>query len=200
MTIERKVDANPLCRRPLGLFSNPYEAWDHLVRHVLEAREAWNWGVLIPALKAALDTGRRADLHGQARNARAEEVPADLAAIWPAFLELVAAAVEQGIKLEWYWEEEKSPEEGPYRAFASNGILAYLDDEVLRTGFLPFKGELPPGGSEQDRRYKLFCRCWERVQFKYQRAVQQRRIVQAPAALKALMCKVPDQAAWQRLR
>jgi hypothetical protein len=200
MTAERKMDATPLCGRDLVLFASPGEGWAHLVKHPLDAREAGSWAVLIPALQATLDAGRRADLYERARAASAEQVPADLAALWAAFCELVAVAVEQGIRLEWFWEERPSHGDGRYRAFAANGILAYLDDEVVRTGFLPFKGDLPAGGDEQLRRYQLFFRCWEKVQWKYQRAAQEGRVVRAPAALEALMRRAPDLDTWRRLK
>jgi hypothetical protein len=70
---------------------------------------------------------------------------------------------------------------------------------VVRTGFLPFKGELPDGGDGRERRYQLFYRCWERVQQKYQRALQAGHVVRAPAALGELMRKVPDRPAWEQL-
>jgi hypothetical protein len=198
MTVGRKVDVSPLCRRELDLFRNAWEAWAHLTKHVLDAREAWSWAVLIPVLQTALDAGRRSDLHEQARAASADAVPEALAAVWTAFLDLVAAAAEQGMKLGWFWEEQSGPE-GPYRIFAHSGILACLDDEAVRTGFLPFKGELPAGGDDRDRRYRLFYRCWERVQQKYQRALQARRLVEAQDSLRELMRKVPDLPTWERL-
>jgi hypothetical protein len=201
MSTGRTVDASPLCRGELDLFANMHEAWDHLVKHVLDASEAWSWAVIIPTLQAPLDAGRRADLHRRARQASAEAVPADLAAVWEAFLELVAAAVERGVTLKWFWEERSRPSgEGPFRVFAGSGILAYLDEEVVRTGFLPFKGDLPAAESERLRRYALFIRCWEKVQHKYQRAAQAGRLVQAPDALRALLLKVPDLVEWERLR
>jgi hypothetical protein len=96
MNVGRKVDVAPLCRRALDLFRSAHEAWCHLTKHVLDAREAWSWAVLIPALQAALAAGERDGWHGQARTGSADKVPADLAAVWAAFLDLVAAAAEQG--------------------------------------------------------------------------------------------------------
>jgi hypothetical protein len=166
---------------------------------VLGAREACGWAVLIPALRAPLSAGWRAELQALAREGSPERVPGELAPIWGAFLELIAAAVEQAARLGWFWEEMPVSEEGPYRAFAASGILAYLDDEFVRTGFLPW-GELPAGGAERDRRYRLFYQCWQKAQHKYQRALQGSRVVQAPPTLQALMRKVPAPAAWEQLK
>ena len=157
--------------------------------------------MLIPTLCAALDAGRRADLHQQARHASPDRIPTDLANLWTTFLELVAAAVEQGAKLEWYWEETGTLAcDGPYRVFTASGIFAYLDDDMVRTGFLPFKDDLPAERSERVRGYELFARCWEKVQQRYQRAVQEGRLVQASTALLALMRKVPDLVTWEHLK
>src|SRR5262245_52149796 len=145
MSIDRKVDATPLCQGELELFTNEHNAWSHLEKHVLDARECWSWGVLIPELQAALDSGRRADLHTLARTSAADNVPADLTVVWATFLELVAGAAEWGAKREWYWEETPNPGEGPFKVFARMGILTYLDDAFVRTGFLPFKDDLPAG-------------------------------------------------------
>ena len=201
MTIRRKVDAAPLCRRELALFGSVHEAWAHLVKHVLDAREAWGWAVLIPALRGPLNADRRPDLHEQARKATPDAVPPDLADVWTSFLDLVAIAVEQGVWLEWFWEEKAAlTRDGPYKVFAADGILTYLDDEVVRTGFLPSKEDLPPVRSERVSRYELFSRCWKKVRHMYQRAAQERRLVNAPSALHALMHKMPDLAAWERLK
>jgi hypothetical protein len=199
MTAERKVNAAPLCRRELGLFCNKHEAWAHLVKHVLGAREACGWAVLIPALRAPLSAGRRAELQALAREGSPERVPNELAPIWGAFLELIAAAVEQAARLGWFWEENPVSEEGPYRAFAASGILAYLDYDFVRTGFLPW-GELPAGGCERDRRYQLFYRCWQKVRRKYYQTKEGPRGVQAPPTFEALMRKVPAPAEWEQLK
>ncbi len=202
MTITQKVDATPLCQRELDLFVNAHGAWAHLLEHVFHAAESGNWGVLIPELKVVLDARQRDTLHRQARQSDPEKVPEDLQAIWTTFLTLVAAAVETGTTLDWYWEEKpQDPVDGPYRVFSPSGILAYLDEAVVRTGFLPFKGDLPPElVTENDRRYQLFCACRRKVLFKYQRARQEGRFVSAPSALTALMGKVLDQSVWEKVK
>ena len=95
---------------------------------------------------------------------------------------------------------DAQPWDGPYKVFASTGILTCLDDDRVRTGFLPFKGSLPVGlASEQERRYELFAACWKKVRFIYRRAQQSGRLVSAPAAMQALMRHVPSQSAWEAL-
>lgn len=201
MTIGRKVDATPLCRRELGLFCNAHNAWEHFQKHVLDGGESWSWGILIRPLQAVLDAGRRADLYEKARIGSPARVPDELAEIWSRFLQLVAAAAEQGVKRGWYWEEKPKPGDGPYKVFAGSGILTCLDEERLRTGFLPFKGELPPGPqSAKDRCYQLFVECWKKVRFMYQRTQQDNRLVNAPAVLHELMRKVLAQVAWEKLK
>jgi hypothetical protein len=202
MTVERKVEASPLFPREVGLFCHAYNAWEHFVKHVLDAGEGepWSWGVLIPALQAALDAGQRADLHDQGRKASPDDVPADLATLWPAFLELVATAVEKGTSLRWYYEGKQQPGDGPYTVFAPSGVLACLDEDRVRTGFFPFKGELPAGTPGPDRPYWLFFKCWEKVQRRYQRAQQQGQIVTEEPAFRNLMQKVPGPAEWERLK
>jgi hypothetical protein len=125
-----------------------------------------------------------------------------LKTIWPAFLDLVVAGVEQGMKKEWYWEVQlgPKPEPGPIRTFASSGILAYLDQTVVHTGFLPFKDGLPPDcATPVDRRYRLFFECWRKARLKYRRAREEGRLLQETTALKELMQKVLDREAWEKL-
>jgi hypothetical protein len=161
MTIARKVDASPLCRRELDLFCNEHNAWDHMGSHVLDARESAHWALLIPALKVALDGGQRGGLWEKALASSPYQPPPELDVIW-------------------------------------HGCL---DDDRVRTGFLPFKGELPPGlTSDLDRQYHLFVACWRKARHLYQRSLQDRRFVTAPAALHELMRKVPDRPAWEKLR
>jgi hypothetical protein len=200
MTTGRKVEAAPLFARPLDLFASGHDAWSHLVKHVLNNRgEFGSWGILIPDLQAALDAGRREELYDRARSGSPDRVPAELRTVWPAFLDLVAAAVEQAVRREWYWEERSGPEPGTVRAFAASGILAYLDGTVVRTGFLPFQEGLPPGCvTDLDRRYQLFYECWRKVRFKYQRAQQDGRGVRESAAMRDLMQKVLNRLAWEK--
>jgi hypothetical protein len=200
MTIERKVDVAPLFRHGLGLFCNAYNAWEHMTKHVLDARESYQWALLIAALRGHLDASARVRLHEKARDGSPDKMPVELADIWSAFLGLVADAAEEGVKRGWYWKETSNVGDGPYKAFATSGILTCFDGEFVRTGFLPFKGELPPGAAcEQDMRYRLFVQCWRKTRFFYDRAVQERRFIEAPDELRRLMSKVPGQAEWEHL-
>jgi hypothetical protein len=191
MTTGRKVEAAPLFSRPLEMFVTQEEAWAHLVKHVLNYQgEFGSWGILIPELQAALDAGRRQDLYDKARASVPDRVPPELETIWPAFLDLVSTSVEQGVRKEWYWEERPGAEPGTIRVFAYSGILAYLDSTVVRTGFLPFRDDLPPGCvTALDRCYQLFLACWRKVRLKYRRAQQEGRFVRAPTAFQNLMRK-----------
>ncbi len=198
MTTWRKVTAAPLFPHDLDLFCNAYNAWEHMVKHVFGAGESCHWGVLIPALQSVLSAGQRDRLRDLASGASPDGVPLELTGIWPAFLKLVAAATKGGVQRGWYWEEEPTPGDGPYKVFAPSGILTCLDSTRVRTGFLPFKDDLPSGlVRDQDRRYQLFQECWKKVRFKYKRALQGGRVVDVHTALDRLMREGMDQATWE---
>jgi hypothetical protein len=201
MTTGRKVDAAPLFTRPLGMFFTQEEAWKHLVKHVLNNQgEFGSWGILILELQEALEAGRRQDLYNLARAALPDRVPSELENIWTAFLDLVSASVEQGMRREWYWEEKTSADGCSIRAFTWSGILAYLDSTVVRTGFLPYRDTLPTSCvTDRDRRYRLFYECWRKTQNKYQIAQREGRFIHAPSALQGLMRKIPDLRTWEKL-
>src|SRR4051812_40965732 len=117
MSLDRKVDARPLCTEPLRLFADKFNAWGHFTTHVLKVPEGepWSWAVLLPALQAALDARKRETLYATARQASAEAVPAELTDFWKDFLRLVVEGVEKGMKLKWYWTEQPNPGDGPHR-------------------------------------------------------------------------------------
>jgi len=200
MTTERQVDVESLCERPLALFESPHNAWEHLIKHVLDNHgEFEHWGLLIPALRRELDAGKREELYELARNGSPDAPAERLEAIFTAFLDLLQKAVERGVRMEWYWEMRPGQDER-WKVFSLRGVFALLDEDRVRTGFLPCTDELPSAGlTEQERRHTLFEECRKIVRRKYQADVKEDVIERISSTFESLLHKGLEQAIWEAL-
>ncbi len=197
------VDVEPLCERQLQVFVSGHNAWGHLRDHGLGMRESGEeqgWGVLLPGLMLELAAGRLDELRDLARTASVDSIPQRLQSIYREFLTCIQQAVERAARLSWYWEEVPGTQ-CRWSAFGKEGILAHLDDDYVRTGYLPEKNpdnwSDPSIGSSPG--YRLFVACLERVYEKYQRAVKSRQIETIEAALADLLMTRLDEASWKAL-
>jgi hypothetical protein len=179
MTTGITVDVEPLCERPLQLFVSGHNAWGHLRDHALgmqESGEEQGWGLLLPGLMAQLSAGNLEALRELARAVSVDAIPARLNPIYREFLRCIQQAVEGAVRVNWYWEEV-APAESRWSVFGKEGIFAHLDDDYVRTGYLPEKNpdawSDPSVGSPP---FRLFLACLLRVQVKYRTNLSRRRI------------------------
>src|SRR5262249_4612401 len=141
MSTGRTVDIDPLGDRPLELFVDGHNALGHLRDHVLGVREGGeehDWRLLLPALRAEMDAGHIDAVREMARTAGADALRGRLGLIFKQFLERVEHTVERAVALHWHWEEAPG---GSCRwvTFGTDGIFARLDEDYVRTGYLPEK-------------------------------------------------------------
>jgi hypothetical protein len=206
MCTGRMVDIEPLGNRPLELFVNSYNALQHLHDHALGGRtphgEEHGWRLLLPALQAEMDAGHIDRLREMARGARADVLPPRLAPIYQQFLDRMEQTVEGAVALQWHWEEAPGGE-CRWSTLGHDGIFAHLDDDYVRTGYLPEKDPdaWSDPAAERNARYRLFLACLRRIQGKYNRNVRSNRIVSGSisTAFAQLLQRGLTEAAWSAL-
>ncbi len=201
MARERTVDVEAICDRPLQLFVNDYSAWDHMCDHGLGMRnngEEQGWGLLLPALQSELAAGRLADLRGVARATNLDRGHDRLGPIYTQFLDSIQRGVERASRLDWYWEESPGSD-CRWSIFGHEGIVAHLDRDYVRTGYLPERDTSKWSGGTGNARFRLFQACLRRVQAKYNRAVRSRRIEDVQTALAAVLRSGLTEADWAAL-
>jgi hypothetical protein len=199
--MERTVDVEAICDRPLQLFVNEHNAWEHMRDHGLGMRnngEEQGWGLLLPALQSELGAGRLADLRDVARATSLDPDHTRLGPIYTQFLESVQRGVERASHLHWYWEEVPGSE-CRWSAFAHEGIIAHLDEDYVRTGYLPERDSSTWSAGAGSACFRLFQACLLRVQAKYNRAVRSGRIESVQAALAAVFRSGLTEADWAAL-
>ena len=201
MKTDVKADVSSLCNRELELFKNAHNAWDHMLKHVLGRGgndEEQGWRLLVTELNGELSAGCLKELRELARSGTVESPPSRLRSVYDRYLALVKKAVEQAVEREWYWEE-KPGAEGRWKAFAANGILSFLDDDYVLTGFLPGVRMNEKDTPFASTRYDLFQACLERVQWKHNRAVDSGRVERTSPALLDLLSHGLDEMNWSRI-
>src|SRR5438046_5976553 len=102
MAMERTVDVEAICDRPLQLFVNGNNAWDHMRDHGLGMRkngEEQGWGLLMPALQSELVAGQLPDLRDVARATNLDPDHARLGPIFTQFLDSIQRGVERASRL-----------------------------------------------------------------------------------------------------
>jgi hypothetical protein len=201
MTMKRTVDVEPVSDRPLQLFVNGHNAWDHMRDHGLGMRvngEEQGWGVLLPALKSELASGQLPDLRKVAGETNLDPTHARLGPIYMEFLDSIQHGVERASRLNWYWEETPGSD-CRWSTFCREGIFAHLDEDFVRTGYLPEHDTSKWNGSTGNATFRLFYACLLRVQAKYNRAVRSGRIEKVQGALAAILRSGLTQADWAAL-
>jgi hypothetical protein len=196
------VDIEPLCERQLQLFVDGHNAWGHLWDHALgvkEPGEEQGWGLLLPALLVELTAGCLDEIRDLARTTSVDSIPVRLEPIYREFLGCIQQAVERGVRLNWYWEEVPGTQ-CRWSVFGKEGILAHLDDDYVRTGYLPETNpdnwSDPSVGSPD---YRLFRACLNRVKTKYRKASKRRLIEKIQADFAQLLRTNLDEASWNAL-
>src|SRR5262249_51221407 len=160
-------------------------AWGHLRDHGLGIRnngEEQGWGVLLPALEKEMSTGQLPDLQTTARATNYDPTHARLGPIYREFLDSIQQGVERASRLNWHWEEPPGSE-CRWSMFGHEGIVAHLDEDYVRTGYLPERDRSKWSGGAGSARFRLFQACLRRFQEKYNRAVKSRRIEKVEGAL-----------------
>jgi hypothetical protein len=191
-----------LCGRDVELFETAYNAWDHMIDHVLGRRgnrEEEGWRLLIAELDRELAAVGVVELRSLASLGRVESPPTTLRLVFHAYLTLAVKAAEQAVERKWHWEE-KPGAEGRWKAFSTWGILTYLDEDYLRTAFLPTVLATGQVGGLVTTPYDLFQACLERVRRKYNRAVDTGRVESVADELIDLFSSGLDEDAWKRAR
>jgi len=199
--MERTVDVDAICDRPLQLFVNAYNAWDHMRDHGLGLRkkgEEQGWGLLLPALQSELVAGKLQDLQDLARATNLDPDHARLGPIYMQFLNSIQQGVERASRLNWYWEETPGSN-CRWSTFGHEGIIAHLDEDYVRTGYLPEHDSSKWSGSTGDACFRLFQACLLRVQHKYNRAVKSGRIENVQPALVTVLQSGLTEAEWASL-
>ncbi len=198
MKTDIRAGTADLCGRNIELFETAYNAWNHMIDHVLGRRsnqEEEGWRLLIAELDSGLAVDGAVALRSLASSGRVESPPTKLLPVYRGYLDLAKKAAEQAVDREWYWEE-KSGAEGRWKAFSTWGILVYLDEDFLRTAFLP---AVQAAGGFVKTPYDLFRACLKRVQRKYNRARDSGQVEREPTPLRELLNSGLDEEAWKRV-
>ena len=201
MTTERTVNVETICDRPLQLFTNGHNAWDHMRDHGLGMRhhgEEQGWGLLLPALQSELGAGRLADLREVARGTNLDPDHDRLGPIYTQFLDSIQQGVERASRLHWYWEEAPGGD-GRWSFFGHEGICAHLDEDYVRTGYLPEHDPSKWNRGQGNACFRLFHACLARIQAKYNRAVRSGRIESVQTAFKKVLQSGLTEADWAAL-
>jgi hypothetical protein len=189
MATERTVDVEVICDRRLQLFVNGHNAWDHMRDHGLGIRnngEEQGWGLLLPALQSELAAGLLPDLRDVARATNLAPDHDRLGPVYSQFLDSIQQGVERASRLNWYWEEAAGSD-CRWSTFGQEGIVAHLDEDYVRTGYLPEHDPSKWSGSGGNASFRLFQACLRRVQAKYNRAVKSRQIESIQPALATVL-------------
>jgi hypothetical protein len=201
MTMERTVDVEAICDRPLQLFVNETNAWDHMRDHGLGIRnngEEQGWGLLLTALQSELAAGQLPDLRDVARTTNFDPGHARLGPIFAQFLDSIQHGVERASRMNWYWEEAAGSD-CRWSTFGHEGIVAHLDEDYVRTGYLPETDTSKWSGSTGNACFRLFHACLRRVQVKYNRALKSGRIENVEAALATVLRSGLTEEEWAAL-
>jgi hypothetical protein len=196
MTTGITIDVEAICERPLRLFIHGNNAWEHMRDHALGEKypgEEQGWRLLLPALENELIAAALEEL-------RKNECPRRrLEPIYRQFLDCIQRSVEGAAGRNWYWELRPG-NDARWATFGREGVLAYLDEDFVRTGFLPEKD--PEAWSDPSvgvPLYRLFLACLDRVRDKYENAVKWNRIETIERALDDLLQHGLDEASWNAL-
>jgi hypothetical protein len=202
MTTGWSVDVEAICRqRSLPLFVNGHNAWEHMYDHVLGIRkpgEEEGWGLLLPDLQIELRAGRLANLQHQARQAGLSPNHVTLGPIYKGFLDLVQRSVQRADRLGWFWEERPGSV-CRWVTFSPEGIVTHLDEDYVRTGYLPEHDPSKWSGGGGNGSFRLFQACLRRVQHKYDRAVKSRKIESIQPALETILRSGLAETKWAAL-
>jgi hypothetical protein len=203
MTTERTVDVATICDRPLQLFTDGNNAWDHMRNHGLgmgmqNNGEEQGWGLLLTALQSEMAAGRLADLRDVARATSLDPGHARLGPIYTQFLDSIQHGVERASRLRWHWEEAPGSD-CRWSTFGHEGILAHLDEDYVRTGYLPERDTSKWSGGTGNTRFRLFQACLRRVQAKYNHAVKSRRIEKVQDAFGTVLRSGLTETEWTAL-
>lgn len=198
MATGRTVEVEEICDRPLQLFVNAYNAWDHMRDHGLGMRkkgEEHGWGLLLAALRSELDAGKLPELQDMARTTNLDPGHPRLGPIYMQFLDSIQRDVEQAAHLNWYWVEAPGWD-CRWSTFGHKGIIAHLDEDYVRTGYLPEDDPSKWAGSAGEPCFRLFQACLKRVQARYNRAVKSGRIESIQPALAIVLRSGLTEADW----
>jgi hypothetical protein len=201
MSTERTVDVEEICDRPLELFVNGNNAWDHMRDHGLGMRnngEEQGWGLLLSALQSELAAGDLPDLRDMARATSLDPGHARLGPIYAQFLDLIQRGVERASRLHWYWEDAPGSD-GRWSILGHEGMVAHLDEDYVRTGYLPEHDPSTWSGGAGTARFRLFLACLRRVQAKYNRAVRSRSIEHVQPAFATVLRSGLTEVDWVAL-
>ncbi|HEY7428765.1 MAG TPA: hypothetical protein VH682_31330 [Gemmataceae bacterium] len=203
MATEWMVDVDMICDRSLQLFTNENNAWDHMRVHGLGMRNGRNgeeqgWGLLLPALQSELTAGQLPDLRDVARATNFDPDHARLGPIYMQFLDSIQHGVERASRLNWFWEDAPGSDHR-WSTFGREGIFAHLDEDYVRTGYLPEHDTSKWSGGTGNACFRLFQSCLRRVQFKHDRAVKSRRIEKVQPALEKVLRSGLTEAEWTAL-
>ena len=201
MTTGRVVDVEAICDRPLQLFVDGFNAWDHMRSHALGMNhdgEEQGWGLLVSALQSELAAGQLQDLRDVARATNLDPEHNRLGPIYAGFLDRMQRGVERASRLNWFWEE-KPGLNSRWSTFGHEGIFAHLDEDYVRTGYLLVCDPAKWSGSGGSALFRLFNACLARVQAKYNYAVKSGRMENMQPALLAVFRTGLTEAAWRVL-
>jgi hypothetical protein len=203
MSTARTVEVEAIHqRRSLQLFVNGNNAWMHMRDHALGIRKAGEelgWGLLLPSLRVALDANRFGTLRDQSRATDRDPGHPPLSLIYNEFLDRVQQSVERASRLGWFWEEHPGAD-CRWFTFSPESIIACLDEDFVRTGYLPEHDPSRWSGGVGDPCFRLFQASLARVQAKYNRAVDSGRIQSIHPALAAILRSGLSETAWSALR
>lgn len=201
MATERTVDVETICERPLQLFTDEYNAWHHMLDHGLGMRnngEEQGWRLVLPALQSEVAAGHLPDLRNVARATNFDLGHVRLGPIYVQFLSSIQHGVERAARFQWYWEESPGSD-CRWLTFGLEGLVAHLDADYVRTGYLPENDMSKWSGSTGSACFRLFQACLRRVQDKYNRAVKSRRIEKVQPALASVLRTGLSETEWAAL-
>lgn len=201
MATERTVNVEAICDRPLQLFINGHNAWDHMRDHGLGMRnngEEQGWGLLLPALQSELAAGRLPGLRDVARATNLDPGHARLGPIYTQFLDSIQQGVERASRLNWYWDEAPGSD-CRWSTFGHEGFVAHLDEDFVHTGYLPEHDTSKWSGDTGNACFRLFQACLRRVQRKYNSAVDSGRIENVQPDLEKILRSGLTEAEWTAL-
>lgn len=194
------MQVESITKRSLQLFTNEHNAWGHMRDHGLGIRnngEEQGWGLLLPALQAELSAGQLTQLRNVARATECDPEHSRLGPIYGEFLDSIQQDVERAARLRWHWEE-KSDSGYCWSTFGHDGIVACLDEDYVRTGYLPEHDTSKWQGNKGNARFRLFQACLRRIQAKYNRGVRSKRIEKVQAELENLFRSGLTESDWAK--
>jgi hypothetical protein len=222
------LDAEPLVRGRIKIFSTSEKALGHLRDHVLTRPESYFWCLIVPRFRGLFDPE---NVNRLARGLSVEPLPTEAQILYDGYCGAITESFQDAILEGWYWAEKQPSGLTTWHTIGRNGVYVVMDERVVRTAHLRAfsrppdraggrqgaKHPLPwapgrrfetrrgqPGSIPEDTplaRYNLFLKSWDELVISvFGDACLHKRAVPGIGRMQFWRNCRPDYPTWARTR